>query len=380
MASELQTKFPLAARRKFWKKFLGSFIIGLFFSAFGGVLLFFASFGEEEAAAFLWIPGMSVIGLAVLYIAIMYWYQATYIRRYYYSADADFLTIKKGVFAPTEIHVQYQKIQDVYVDQDFFDLILGIYDVHVASATATSAMEAHIDGLLAEHAESLKVFLLDAMRNRAGVSATISSQGTAEAPVRNTAAVSALAAVTLERFPLTKEWYVGEIIKTLIAVATSLPLWYVLIFFYTSKDGTSISTAFSPDTQVLLAWIFVGFSGLYVLWSFIKLILWVSNYRYVFESEFITQRVGIITVEEKHMPYSSVQNILVKQGLIDRLLGIADVQIENAATGVVGNYKGIVKTASSSITIEGLFLKEAEALATQLRTALFGNRASATGL
>lgn len=382
MASDLQTRFPLAVRRKFWKKFLGNLIFSIFLAALGGALLFFAAISETPDAQVLNTFGYAIIGIAVFYLCVMYWYHATYIRRYYYSADADFLTIKKGVFAPTEIHVQYQKIQDVYVDQDFFDLLFGIYDVHVASATATSSMEAHVDGLLAEHAEALKVVLMDAMRNRSGGGAALATPGgsPSQATVRNPAAVSALASVTLERFPLTKEWYVGEVIKTLLITAFTIPLWYVMIFFYTTDDGSSLSTLASSETQVMFVWIFLGCSGLYALWNFIKLILWVGHYRYAFESDFIMQRVGIITVEEKHMPYSTVQNVLVKQGVIDRVLGIADVQIENAATTVVGSYKGRVATAPSSVTIEGLFLKEAETLATQLRTALFGTPSSPTGL
>src|SRR6185503_6801296 len=89
-----------------------------------------------------WIGVIVIGGLVFLNMGINFWYQWAYIQRYYYSADADFLTIKKGVIMPAEIHVQYRKIQDVYVDQDLTDRIFGIYDVHVASATATSAMEA----------------------------------------------------------------------------------------------------------------------------------------------------------------------------------------------------------------------------------------------
>jgi putative membrane protein len=93
-------------------------------------------------------------------ISINAWYIKTYIHRYYYDCNDQFVTIKKGVFAPTEIHVQYQKIQDVYVDQDLLDRFMGIYDVHIASATVTSGIEAHIDGVDQPVAESIKNFML----------------------------------------------------------------------------------------------------------------------------------------------------------------------------------------------------------------------------
>ncbi|MEK7628236.1 MAG: PH domain-containing protein [Patescibacteria group bacterium] len=384
--SELQTRFPLSVTRKFWKKFLSSLIFGVFCYILAGGILALVAFTEDPDIDFLKWIGYTLIVFTTLYLLLMYWYHWTYIKLYYYSADADFLTIKKGVFAPAEIHVQYQKIQDVYVDQDILDLLFGIYDVHVASATATSSMEAHIDGLSFEHAEQMKVFLLESLRRGAtqvqqqgaqtGVSSSISTGG-----IRNPVALATLKEISRDRYPLTKEWYVGELLKTFLQIAFSLPLWYFVIFFGASDDdGTSFVTMLSPNAHSLFIWSFVGLAGLFIIWQFIKLSLWVMHYRYQFTDEFIEQRVGILTVEEKHMPYSVVQNIVVKQGVIDRILGIADVQIENAATVVVVQGKGAPIKTNSSITIEGLFLKEADGLAGQLRHALFGTPASQSGL
>ena len=382
--SELQSRYPLATERKFWKKFSGTVIIALFLFAVIALLLFVMSVDENEADTRV-ISGIAYIltALSLVYVVAMYWYFRTYIKRYYYSADADFLTIKKGVFAPTEIHIQYQKIQDVYVDQDFFDLLFGIYDVHVASATASSAMEAHIDGLLFEHAEQLKTFLLDSMRT-----ATIATSpqtgdvaGGQMKGVRDPVALAALREVTLERYPLTKEWYVGEIIKALLGTVVSVPGWYFLIFLYVgTKSNDAGAGALEPITQAYFGWLYVACALLFALWRFIRLALWVAHYRYAFEQNFIAQRVGVITVEEKHMPYEVVQNIIVNQGVIDRLLGIADVVIENAATQVIGHTKTGPITAQSAITVEGLFLSEAESLAAHIRTALFGAPSSKTGL
>jgi putative membrane protein len=87
------------------------------------------------------------LSLAALVFAGVYWYQRWYIATYHYDLTDQFLIIKKGVIASTEISIPYSKINDVFVEQDILDRILGLYDVHVSSATNISGQTAHIDGV-----------------------------------------------------------------------------------------------------------------------------------------------------------------------------------------------------------------------------------------
>jgi len=387
--SPLQTQFPLSETRKFWKKFGGSAILGTI------MLVIIISVGAAIAATtedagtsmVTWIGVIVIGGLVFLNMGINFWYQWAYIQRYYYSADADFLTIKKGVIMPAEIHVQYRKIQDVYVDQDLTDRIFGIYDVHVASATATSAMEAHIDGVEKEAAEGLKNYLLNAMRNsQMGLTPDGSSQPggapVAAAPGRSApdqATLSALHNVNRMTYPLTKEWYCGEIISTLIGIAVSIPLWYFAVIWVSSEDKGS-GSLITPEFQSYIMLAYLAFMALYIFTRFVKLGLWVSHYRYAFEPDYISMKTGIIALSEKHIPYTSVQNITVQQGLIDRILGIADVSIENAASVQIGTSKSGPIMGADTIQIEGLFLSEAQMLTDLLRKALFAAPQTTTGV
>lgn len=81
-------------------------------------------------------------------------------KYYFYNADNQTISIKKGVFSKNEITLPFKRLQDVYVDQDILDRIFSLYDVHVSSATATSATLSHIDGLNKENAEKVKTILL----------------------------------------------------------------------------------------------------------------------------------------------------------------------------------------------------------------------------
>jgi len=52
------------------------------------------------------------------------------------------------------------------VDQDLLDRIFGLYDVHLSSATISSGMEAHIDGLEKQAAEGLRNILLQTVQQK----------------------------------------------------------------------------------------------------------------------------------------------------------------------------------------------------------------------
>lgn len=54
----------------------------------------------------------------------------------------------------------------MYVDQDIWDRIFGIYDVHLSSATISSGMEAHIDGLEKPAADGIRAVLLQIIGER----------------------------------------------------------------------------------------------------------------------------------------------------------------------------------------------------------------------
>jgi len=89
-----------------------------------------------------------------------------YLRSYYYNFTTNMLIISKGVISIKEISLPFDKIQNVFVDQDIFDRIFGLFDVHVSTVSERSRMEAHIDGLSMENANRLKEILLGKIKQR----------------------------------------------------------------------------------------------------------------------------------------------------------------------------------------------------------------------
>jgi membrane protein YdbS with pleckstrin-like domain len=156
-SSPTRDKYPLS-KRKIIKKSISSWILLTFIGLILSIVVGFAadSFGI----------GLIPFVIALLSIFLIYFYQKWYFAVYYYDLTEDYVVIRKHPITPQEINVPYERIQDIYMDQDILDRLFGIYDVHISSATFTSGMAAHIDGLTKEPAEGLKNEMLSIVQQK----------------------------------------------------------------------------------------------------------------------------------------------------------------------------------------------------------------------
>jgi membrane protein YdbS with pleckstrin-like domain len=154
--------YPLE-RRKIWKKFTVAMIA---WTLFFGIMLLIIGLVAGYLVPALWIVFWVIFAIYILIIPTEIWYQTEYYKRYYYDIQADFLFIKKGVIMPHQTMLPWEKLQDVYMDQDLFDRIFNLWDVHVSTATFMSGHEAHIDGVNHDNAEKLRELILQKIRKR----------------------------------------------------------------------------------------------------------------------------------------------------------------------------------------------------------------------
>lgn len=166
------SQYPLSPR-KIIKKSIGSIlgviVIGFFVGITAAGVIQELRIGQELSNSDLSLllnTGLFWPGILLLYLMGNVIYQVFYFRYYFYNITADSLIIKKGVISRGEIVINYEKIQNVFVDQDFWDRLLSIYDVHVATADSQSILMAHIDGVSRENSEQLRTLLLDNMKTR----------------------------------------------------------------------------------------------------------------------------------------------------------------------------------------------------------------------
>src|SRR5258708_3877367 len=91
---------------------------------------------------------------------------------------------------------------------------------------------------------------------------------------------------------------------------------------------------------ILVFFLFLGVYSWYLMYVLIATPIYIvvttlrkNNFHYALEEKFLTIKQGVISKQERHIPYGVIQNIFVKQDLLDRLFGITSVTIENASAG-----------------------------------------------
>ena len=164
--SKTREQFPLSYKKIIKKTMVSTIAITILLLVIWGFLAFMLGSIGQEAVGWLGTATFGIFGFLFIVILLTYLYQHWYFAVYFYDLTNDFIQIKKGPITPREITIPYERIQDVYVDQDILDRIFGLYDVHLSSATVSSGMEAHIDGVEKQAAEGLRGILLETVKQR----------------------------------------------------------------------------------------------------------------------------------------------------------------------------------------------------------------------
>lgn len=167
--SKTREQFPLCPSKPI-KKTLGGMIVWLITWIFIIVPMIFGiilnSQNSNGLSFWLSLILLGWIVLTLIIFVITYIYERWYYEVYYYDLNDNFIVIRKGVVTPREISIPYERVQDVYVDQDILDRLFNMYDVHLSSATISSGMEAHIDGVEKPAADGLRELLLKTIHER----------------------------------------------------------------------------------------------------------------------------------------------------------------------------------------------------------------------
>lgn len=164
--SKTREQFPLSYKKIIKKTIASTIVIAVFLLMIWGFSVVMFGVIGKEASGWLGVATFGILGFLYVAVFLTYLYERWYFAVYFYDLTDDFIQIKKGPITPREITIPYERIQDVYVDQDILDRIFGLYDVHLSSATVSSGMEAHIDGVEKQAAEGLRGVLLETVKQR----------------------------------------------------------------------------------------------------------------------------------------------------------------------------------------------------------------------
>lgn len=359
--SALQTQYPLSPR-KFWKKLIQKCLSIFIFWLICGFLLTLGVFAP------LWMAGNSsivitfyiIFAISFLFILIINAiYIKAYIKRYYYDVTESFITIKKRVFTPAEIHVQYGKIQDVYVDQDLLDRMMGLYDVHIASATVTSGIEAHIDGVDQISAEGLKTLLLNKI---SGQTQPLVDQTNSIPQAEPSITFQSGEDVSSDTYPISSRWLLSSFLSGLLV---SIFISFLFSFLIIAKSKRSFE--WGPFLLVVITIFAATF-----IWRIFYLIMWKKNFRFKFMPNFIYTHSSVISKIDRQLPYTSIQDVTVEQGLFNRFFGLCEIKITNASQQSIKN--------EPTMFLSGQTIENGNKLAILLKNIILSADRSKTGL
>ena len=164
--SKTREKFPLSTKKIVKKTITGTVGYAIVLLILWGMSALTLASAGQAFLSWIGLATFGFLGLLLVIFFLTYFYQRWYFAVYFYDLTPDFIQIKKGPITPREITLPYERIQDVYVDQDLLDRIFGLYDVHLSSATASSGVAAHVDGLEKQAADGLREVLLHTVKER----------------------------------------------------------------------------------------------------------------------------------------------------------------------------------------------------------------------
>ncbi len=332
------TSLPLE-RKKIIKKTLESFPIILAIAAISGLSVVMSYLILESV---LW--WLLIIAIIIPFISIfgIYIYQTYYYKLYFYDFKEGSAEIKKGVISQSTGHVRYERIQNIYIDQDILDRIFGLYDVHYETAGETSGIYSHVDGLNKKNSDKLVEFL----NNQLYGGNKTANQGISKSADNSGGASLNATGEVIDRnvTPISKKIIIKDtIVTTLLSVLIILGGFGELM---SGDDGIKISGG--TMITISLAFIALAFVG-----SLIYNKIWFKNFHFQFADNSGIIKSQVIALSSTYVYYDRIQNINVTQGILERIFGLFSVTIETAAESSAKDKKG-------GLRIPGLAKADAE--------------------
>lgn len=169
-------------------------------------------------------------------------------------------------------------------------------------------------------------------------------------------------AITDNEYPVESTWILKIPVNFLITtVIISIFLGFILVpLGFLSSEGGIISLAVLGITIATM----VGIGFLSVIVAALSR----ENFHYSVEEDFMIFHQGVLTKQQKNLPYGVIQDVILSQDIVDKMFGLASVTIENASSGggqvyargrAAGAWIGFVGNVA---TIPGLTKPNAETL------------------
>ena len=153
--------------------------------------------------------------------------------------------------------------------------------------------------------------------------------------------------ITEQNYPIEVKWISKSILGLLLVVLT-----FSLFILFGINDGE----------MKLYMIIYIGLVPLTLIYAALRRI----TFHYSIDDKFLLFKQGILSKQQRHIPYGVIQNIYVKQDLLDRLFGLSSLVLENASEGgknkVERQQTETIGFSGNKVSIPGLAKQNAEIL------------------
>lgn len=162
-----------------------------------------------------------------------------------------------------------------------------------------------------------------------------------------------------KNYPIEPIWALKSTLTSLIL----LPFLAPLFTFLTWGQLFAVSNSSSHSFRGLF---YLGFFILAVPIHFFTNVIRRATFHYDLEDKFLNLHQGWIRKQNRQLPYGVIQNVIVTQGVLDRLFRLATVTIQNATQSSVQDVKAQVAGNAgffgNTIQIPGLTSENAQVI------------------
>ncbi|MBU2578691.1 PH domain-containing protein [Patescibacteria group bacterium] len=149
--------------------------------------------------------------------------------------------------------------------------------------------------------------------------------------------------ITEKKYPIQKMWILKSAIRVIIY---SIPVVAVILFFLLIIVFSGKNNAVAMFLLFFLLIFIPIVIGIGAIFSFLLRL----TFHYSVEDNFLTLNQGILSRQQRHIPYGVIQNLFIRQDLLDRIFGLASLTIENASQGAGAGIFNLVQTFRLSLS------------------------------
>lgn len=282
------------------------------------IIIFWLISKESGIIFFSGFTGLLLIFLGLIF-SVSLFYQYLYYKLYYYDFGEEKGEIRKGVISRATGFVKYERLQNVYVDQDFWDRIFGLYDVHYETAGETSGFYSHVDGLIKENADKLVAFLDQKTGSQSHPTPQRPPQETLQKEIISEKE-EIMAEISRENYPISSSVFLIRVIRTTIITIIILLIALSGLFY-----ASNLQAIFSERISISLIILTIS-----ILINIIYNYFWYKNFYFYFDENRGEIKTKVIGQSISYLYYDRIQNVNINQGVLERIYGLYNLSIETA--------------------------------------------------